>query len=344
MVSCFLTPDPNQRVHATRPSSRDEIDGARRRVHRRRAATSAPTTRTAPRADLDEMTEQRFKRRRAPARDAAVGLLLHGRDGRRPHPPRRSGATSTPAHRLLRAGQPVRERDPRLLQARRREDRRAARASRTTTRRCSSSPTTARRRMDGGDLRQRVAAPRGLPRRSRSSRTEPTPLNAGHGRLVADEGVGRGRLLLPAASSTSPAASREGIVPADGRTSASRDELTAKLEALGDENGRPDRHDRVPARGDLRERAGSPPDLIVYFGDLDWRSVGTRRHGRDPRLRERHRARTTRTTRTTGSTSSPAGARRPARARSGRSATSPRRSSRCSASPCPTEMEGTSLV
>lgn len=55
-------------------------------------------------------------------------------------------------------------------------------------------------------------------------------------------------------------------------------ELTAKLEALGDENGKPIgtqvfRPEAVYAR--CRNVA---PDLIVYFGDLHWRSVGSVGH------------------------------------------------------------------
>ncbi len=56
-------------------------------------------------------------------------------------------------------------------------------------------------------------------------------------------------------------------------------EITAKLEALGDENGSPIgtrvfRPDRIYA-----ERNNVAPDLIVYFGDLYWRSVGSLGHG-----------------------------------------------------------------
>jgi predicted AlkP superfamily phosphohydrolase/phosphomutase len=55
-------------------------------------------------------------------------------------------------------------------------------------------------------------------------------------------------------------------------------ELTAKLEALGDEHGRPIgtrvfRPDAIYA-----ECRNVPPDLIVYFGDLAWRSVGSLGH------------------------------------------------------------------
>jgi predicted AlkP superfamily phosphohydrolase/phosphomutase len=53
-----------------------------------------------------------------------------------------------------------------------------------------------------------------------------------------------------------------------------RDELKAKLEALGDEQGRP--IGTVAHRPEelYEERNGVVPDLMVYFGDLLWRSVG----------------------------------------------------------------------
>ena len=65
----------------------------------------------------------------------------------------------------------------------------------------------------------------------------------------------------------------EGTVPA-GEYEGVRLELKQKLESLGDENGesigtvahRPE--DLYP------ERRGIAPDLLVYFGDLRWRSVG----------------------------------------------------------------------
>jgi predicted AlkP superfamily phosphohydrolase/phosphomutase len=53
-----------------------------------------------------------------------------------------------------------------------------------------------------------------------------------------------------------------------------RDELKAKLEELGDEQGRP--IGTVAHRPEelYEERNGVVPDLMVYFGDLLWRSVG----------------------------------------------------------------------
>lgn len=54
-----------------------------------------------------------------------------------------------------------------------------------------------------------------------------------------------------------------------------RSEIIEKLEALGDETGKPIRT-RVHRPEDLyRTTRNVPPDLIAYFGDLDWRSVGS---------------------------------------------------------------------
>jgi predicted AlkP superfamily phosphohydrolase/phosphomutase len=53
-----------------------------------------------------------------------------------------------------------------------------------------------------------------------------------------------------------------------------RNELIAKLEALPGPDGRP-MGTRVHKPQDVyTEVRGVAPDLIVYFGDLDWRSVG----------------------------------------------------------------------
>jgi predicted AlkP superfamily phosphohydrolase/phosphomutase len=53
-----------------------------------------------------------------------------------------------------------------------------------------------------------------------------------------------------------------------------RTELKEKLEALGDESGRPIGTVAHRPEDLYAERRGIPPDLLVYFGDLYWRSVG----------------------------------------------------------------------
>lgn len=54
-----------------------------------------------------------------------------------------------------------------------------------------------------------------------------------------------------------------------------RNELAEKLEALTDESGRNIGTKVFKPQRIYREVRNIPPDLIVYFGDLDWRSIGT---------------------------------------------------------------------
>jgi predicted AlkP superfamily phosphohydrolase/phosphomutase len=53
-----------------------------------------------------------------------------------------------------------------------------------------------------------------------------------------------------------------------------REELQQKLEALGDDQGRPIGTVTYRPEDLYREQNGIPPDLLVYFGDLGWRSIG----------------------------------------------------------------------
>lgn len=59
-----------------------------------------------------------------------------------------------------------------------------------------------------------------------------------------------------------------------------RDELREKLEALGDENGNPIGTKVYKPQELYKKCNGIPPDLIVIFGDLYWRSVGSVGHGK----------------------------------------------------------------
>ena len=53
-----------------------------------------------------------------------------------------------------------------------------------------------------------------------------------------------------------------------------RDDLKAALEAVPDEKGRPIGTRVLKPEEIYRKTNGIPPDLIVYWGDLNWRSVG----------------------------------------------------------------------
>jgi predicted AlkP superfamily phosphohydrolase/phosphomutase len=59
-----------------------------------------------------------------------------------------------------------------------------------------------------------------------------------------------------------------------------RDELIARLEALGDEEGRPIGTRVFRPRDLYHEVNGVAPDLIAYFGGLTWRSIGSVGDGR----------------------------------------------------------------
>jgi predicted AlkP superfamily phosphohydrolase/phosphomutase len=54
-----------------------------------------------------------------------------------------------------------------------------------------------------------------------------------------------------------------------------RDELKARLEALGDEEGAPIGTQVARPEELYDDVRGVPPDLLVYFGDLHWRSAGS---------------------------------------------------------------------
>ena len=65
----------------------------------------------------------------------------------------------------------------------------------------------------------------------------------------------------------------EGLIPAGGYERV-RAELKEKLEALGDDQGRPIGTVTHRPEDLYGESLGIVPDLLVYFGDLYWRSVG----------------------------------------------------------------------
>jgi predicted AlkP superfamily phosphohydrolase/phosphomutase len=65
-----------------------------------------------------------------------------------------------------------------------------------------------------------------------------------------------------------------GIVP-QGEVDALARELIGKLQALVDHQGKPMGTKVYRPRDVYKAVTGTPPDLIVMFGDLDWRSVGS---------------------------------------------------------------------
>jgi predicted AlkP superfamily phosphohydrolase/phosphomutase len=67
--------------------------------------------------------------------------------------------------------------------------------------------------------------------------------------------------------------------------------MIAKLEAAPGPDGTPLGTKVLKPQDVYPEVRGIAPDLIVYFGDLAWRSVGIGREPEHLYLRERHRAR-----------------------------------------------------
>jgi predicted AlkP superfamily phosphohydrolase/phosphomutase len=66
----------------------------------------------------------------------------------------------------------------------------------------------------------------------------------------------------------------QGCIP-PGAYERVREELAAALEGLGDEEGKPIGTRVFRAEKVYRKVNNIPPDLIVYFGDLNWRSAGS---------------------------------------------------------------------
>ncbi|MBI5095273.1 MAG: alkaline phosphatase family protein [Candidatus Hydrogenedentes bacterium] len=66
----------------------------------------------------------------------------------------------------------------------------------------------------------------------------------------------------------------QGIIPAD-QYEAVRDEIVRKLEAMTDHEGKPLNTKAHKPEDLYRTVKGVAPDLIIYFGDLYWRSVGS---------------------------------------------------------------------
>ncbi|MDQ5873873.1 MAG: alkaline phosphatase family protein [Actinomycetota bacterium] len=69
-----------------------------------------------------------------------------------------------------------------------------------------------------------------------------------------------------------------GIVPAD-RYEQTRDELIKKIESMVDHDGNPMGNKALKPEEIYQHNNGVAPDLIVIFGELKWRSVGSMGHG-----------------------------------------------------------------
>ena len=71
----------------------------------------------------------------------------------------------------------------------------------------------------------------------------------------------------------------QGVIP-PGDYETFRDEIKSRLEALTDDSGRPLKSPVFKPKEIYRSVRNVAPDLIVHFGELLWRSVGTVGHGK----------------------------------------------------------------
>ena len=143
----------------------------------------------------------------------------------------------------------------------------------TTTPSSSSSPTTAPSAWTAASGSTSGCGARASSRRMREpngSASSRTSASTG-----ADGRLGRGRLLLAHLHQRRAAGSRRASSPPEDYERV-RDDLAAPSRGDPRRARQADRDEGVQARGGLRaRRRASPPDLIVHFGDLLWRSIGT---------------------------------------------------------------------
>jgi predicted AlkP superfamily phosphohydrolase/phosphomutase len=268
MVSCFLTPDTETSQYTYPPELKEEIEGLVGRY-----MVDVDNFRTEEKArllgDIEEMTEKRFR---------LAGHLLETRPwdlffmvemgtDRIHHGFWRF---SDPEHRLY---EPGNEYEQAMLDYYRALDAKIAGLLRFADEETAVLVVSdhGAKRMDGG-----ICVNEWLRREGyltlKEEPTEPTRLTPDLVDWERTTAWGEGgyycRLFLNVAGREP-----QGTV-APEEYERVRGELKAKLEALGDADGRPIGTIANRPEDLYVERRGVPPDLLVYFGDLYWRSVG----------------------------------------------------------------------
>jgi predicted AlkP superfamily phosphohydrolase/phosphomutase len=268
MVSCFLTPDTETSQYTYPPELKEEIEGLVGRY-----MVDVDNFRTEEKArllgDIEEMTEKRFR---------LAGHLLETRPwdlffmvemgtDRIHHGFWRF---SDPEHRLY---EPGNEYEQAMLDYYRALDAKIAGLLRFADEETAVLVVSdhGAKRMDGG-----ICVNEWLRREGyltlKEEPTEPTRLTPDLVDWERTTAWGEGgyycRLFLNVAGREPQGT----VAPEDYERV--RGELKAKLEALGDADGRPIGTIANRPEDLYVERRGVPPDLLVYFGDLYWRSVG----------------------------------------------------------------------
>lgn len=268
MISCFLTPDTETSQYTYPAELKQEIEGLVGRY-----MVDVPDFRTEDKdrllADLEEMTEKRFRvaEHLLETRPWDLFFMVEMGTDRIHHG---FWHYTDENHRLYEPGNPY---EGAMLAYYRRLDEKLARLLRFADDDTSVLVVSdhGAKRMDGGICVNEWLRKEGYLhlKEEPSGPTRLTPALVDWSRTVAwGEGGYYCRLFLNV-EGREP----EGVVPAAdyGRV---RDEIKEKLEALGDERGRPI-GTAAHRPEDLYDRPrGIVPDLLVYFGDLYWRSIG----------------------------------------------------------------------
>ena len=233
------------------------------------------------------MTDQRFALADHLLETKPWQLFAMVEMGHRPDAPRLLEVHG-PRAPQARAGQPVRERDPRLPRPRRRADRAACSSTPTTTRSCSSSPTTARSGWTAASASTSGCGARGCSRSSASPTASRRRSDVGidWSRTTAwGDGGYYARVFLNVEGREpegTVAAGRLRARPRRPRRAARGDPRRARAT-------RSRRRSTSPRSSTTRSN-GVAPDLIV---DLRRPALALGRHGRrrrgHPHVRERHR-------------------------------------------------------
>jgi predicted AlkP superfamily phosphohydrolase/phosphomutase len=268
MVSCFLTPDTETSQYTYPPELKDEIEGLVGRY-----MVDVPDFRTDDKerllADIEEMTEKRFRvaEHLAETKPWDLFFVVEMGTDRIHHGFWRFG---DPEHRLYEPGNRY---EHAMLDYYRALDAKLARLLRFADDDTAVLVVSdhGAKRMDGGIcvnewLRREgylalLDEPEGPVRLTPDMIDWPRTTAWGEGGYYS-------RVFLNV-EGREP----EGKVAPDDYERV-RGELKEKLEALGDDQGRPIGTVAHRPEDLYDEQNGIPPDLLVYFGDLYWRSVG----------------------------------------------------------------------
>jgi predicted AlkP superfamily phosphohydrolase/phosphomutase len=268
MISCFLTPDTEQAQYTYPPELKDEIEGLVGRY-----MVDVDNFRTSEKdrllADIEEMTEKRFRvaEHLLETRPWDLFFMVEMGTDRMHHAFWRY---SDPEHRLYEPGNPY---EGAMLDYYRALDEKVGRLLRFADEDTAVLIVSdhGAKRIDGGIcINEWLRAEGYLTLKEEPS--EPAPLRPELVDWARTRAWGEGgyycRLNLNVAGREP-----QGTVTPDEFDSL-RKELKEKLEALGDDHGRPIGTIAYLPEDLYSDQNGIPPDLLVYFGELSWRSVG----------------------------------------------------------------------